>query len=631
MFHNRIIHNTTRTLIVVTLVLLLVLSLPVGLVQSHGDSFNQKVNHAAINAGELADNTVYLPLAMKNFPPIPGTPVLNAISNVDGDGDFTVAWDSALNADTYTLEEDNNSNFSNPSIVYAGTETSVTISGKNIGTYYYRVQAANAYLSSDWSNVEAVDVTVPPPECPQTVAWMGIGDEGRIMPFEIENSPQCRILADTLSIRFEDSCRNNVVQAFNYDILISGGQFDTTTAGGTQITGNFLTSTTLEATYAYESESGACTASGTWTAEYNLGANDKVYALAVQPNGKILVGGDFTTLGGQRRSFLGRLNADGSLDTTFNPEADDRVYAFAIQANGQIVVGGSFSEMNGETRYYIARLNNDGTLDSSFNPGEQYLWAGYDLGYVRSIIVQPDQKLVVGGKFESMAGEASPKIARLNPDGSADTSFSPELDKARDINVLALQSDNKIILGMEADQDDNWGQYVPIYRLNTDGSRDDTFSASLTGPTNVSPEVYAFDIQDNGKILIGGTFNEGDLIRINTDGSSDTAFNSNSSVSLVNSLYDAVLTIAVQSDGKILVGGGIDELNGEEHYGLGRLNADGTLDSTFNPMTNDQVNVLVVQTDGKILVGGGFFGLNGQSQNYIGRLNADGTLDTSFP
>jgi uncharacterized delta-60 repeat protein len=212
-----------------------------------------------------------------------------------------------------------------------------------------------------------------------------------------------------------------------------------------------------------------------------------------------------------------------------------------------------------------------------------------------------------------------------------DTTFSPELDKERTVNALALQSDNKILMGMRAHFDDLIGQRVPIYRLNPDGSLDDAFSVILSGPANVKPEVFAFAMQDNGQILVGGSFNEGDLIRLNSDGSMDDAFNTNSTVSLINSLYDAVLSIIVQADGKILVGGGIDELNGGDHYGLGRLNADGTLDTTFNPMTNRQVNVLALHTNEKILVGGEFFGLNGQSRNYLGRLNGDGTLDTAFP
>ena len=624
MFKKRRINLMTKALVFGFIAVLVVLSSSAGFAQAFGDGFDLGANTQLLSINDFSENVIYLPLAFQNFPTIPGVPVLDPISNADGDGSYTVNWSVPEGANSYILEEADNASFSSSVTVYTGSDNSASISGKDVGTYYYRVQAANPSASSGWSNVESVAVTVPLPACPQTVAWMGISDLGRIMPFEIEDSPQCHILAYSLSIRFADSCGNNIVQTFNYDIPITGGRFETTTTGGTTISGNFLTPVTLEGTYAYESESGVCTASGTWTAAYNLGANDDVRALAVQADGKILVGGDFTTLGGQRRSYLGRLNADGSLDNTFNPEANNSVLDIALQSNGQIVIGGRFKNVNGVARYYIARLNQDGTLDASFSPGE----SSYG-GFVSAIVVQPDQKLLVGGGFDSMAGEAAPRIARINPDGSADLTFSPELAKERTIYALALQSDNKIILGMRAASDD-YG-YVPIYRLNSDGSLDDTFVKSLHGPVNIPPTVNTLAIQDNGQILVGGHFYEGHLIRLNSDGSDDSAFNVNSHVSFVDTFYDSVLSVVVQADGKILVGGGIAELNYEDHYGLGRLNADGTLDTTFNPLANNQVNVLALQTNAKILVGGGFFGLNGQSRNYLGRLNADGSLDTAFP
>ena len=112
---------------------------------------------------------------------------------------------------------------------------------------------------------------------------------------------------------------------------------------------------------------------------FNPGANGSVCALAVQPDGKILVGGDFTTLGGggtgtTPRNRIGRLNADGSLDTSFNPGANGGVYALAVQPDGKILVGGDFTTLGGggtgtTTRNCIGRLNADGSLDTSFNPG----------------------------------------------------------------------------------------------------------------------------------------------------------------------------------------------------------------------------------------------------------------------
>ena len=126
-----------------------------------------------------------------------------------------------------------------------------------------------------------------------------------------------------------------------------------------------------------------------------------VYALAVQADGKILVGGDFTTLGGggtgtTTRNRIGRLNPDGTLDTSFDPGANSTVLALAVQADGKILVGGFFTTLGGggtgtTTRNNIGRLNPDGTLDTSFDPGAN--------GNVNALAVQADGKILVGGQF----------------------------------------------------------------------------------------------------------------------------------------------------------------------------------------------------------------------------------------
>ncbi|WP_198973132.1 delta-60 repeat domain-containing protein, partial [Xylophilus sp. ASV27] len=87
-------------------------------------------------------------------------------------------------------------------------------------------------------------------------------------------------------------------------------------------------------------------------------------SLAVQPDGKVLVGGGFTQLGGQTRTYLARLNADGSLDTGFNPDANNAVYSLAVQPDGKVLVGGAFTQLGGQTRNRLARLNADGSLDT---------------------------------------------------------------------------------------------------------------------------------------------------------------------------------------------------------------------------------------------------------------------------
>src|SRR6266700_1349709 len=174
---------------------------------------------------------------------------------------------------------------------------------------------------------------------------------------------------------------------------------------------------------------------------FNPGANEPVFSLAVQVDGKILVGGYFTTLGGQSRNYIGRLNADGTLDPSFNPSAGGvvypSVYSLALQADGKIVVGGVFTGLGGQSRNYIGRLNADGTLDTSFNPGAS--------NYVSSLAVQADGRSLVGGGFTTLGGQSRTNIGRLNADGTLDTVFNPGADNS--VLSLAVQADGKILIG----------------------------------------------------------------------------------------------------------------------------------------------------------------------------------------
>ena len=155
---------------------------------------------------------------------------------------------------------------------------------------------------------------------------------------------------------------------------------------------------------------------GTLDTGFNPGANGGVSSLAVQADGKILVGGNFIVLGGQTRHFIGRLNADGTLDDTFNPNAIADVYAFALQTDGKILAGGRFTTIGWQTRNHIARLNADGTLDSGFNPG-----ANAD---VFSLALQVDGKILIGGGFTNLAGQARTYLGRLTATGPATQSLS---------------------------------------------------------------------------------------------------------------------------------------------------------------------------------------------------------------
>src|SRR6266581_2975485 len=223
---------------------------------------------------------------------------------------------------------------------------------------------------------------------------------------------------------------------------------------------------------------------------FNPGANSVVFSLAVQADGKILVGGGFfTTLGGQSRNYIGRLNADGTLETGFNPGANYLVNSLAVQADGKIVVGGWFIMLGPQFREYIGRLNANGTLDTSFNPG-----AG---GQVTSLVVQADGKILVGGQFTTLGGQSRNHIGRLNTDGALDTTFNSGADDY--VDSLAVQADGKILVAGNFGELGGQGRNY-IGRLNADGTLDASFDP---GADNW---VYSLALQADGKILVGGQF-----------------------------------------------------------------------------------------------------------------------------
>ncbi len=214
-----------------------------------------------------------------------------------------------------------------------------------------------------------------------------------------------------------------------------------------------------------------------------------VYGFAVQEDGRILVGGAFTTLGGQIRDHIARLQTDGSIELEFDPRANGSVRVMALQPGGKIVVGGSFTRMGGQPRAYIARLNPDGTLDSGFNPGAN--------ASVYSMIIQTDSKILVGGEFTTLGGQSCARIGRLNPDGTVDTGFNPGADST--VLTLALQADGKILAGGIFTT--LGGQLCGFLgRLNPDGTVDSGLNAGADLPVN------ALAIQADGKILAGGGF-----------------------------------------------------------------------------------------------------------------------------
>lgn len=392
----------------------------------------------------------------------------------------------------------------------------------------------------------------------------------------------------------------------------------------------------------------------------------RIYATAVQPDGKILVGGTFTFVNGVRRLQLTRLNTDGSTDSSFNNEFSNTfqattngfVEAIALQPDGKILLGGSFPKSlarlnpdgsidqtlqigngpnhtvngvtladggnfyvsglfqsyNGATANRIARVNADGSRDATFNPPAMN-------GGVDRSVVQADNKVVITGGFSAVGGVTRPGIARLNQDGSLDTTFvvSSTLNYR---TGLAIQPDGKVLYST---------MNQALVRLNTDGSRDNSFNVAFD-PQYLF-EAYDIEIQPNGRVLAGGLFGYGTdayygVARYNTDGTLDGSF------ARQIALFGEVNSVSLTSEGKVIAAGDQFKLGslGTSSRRITKLNSDGTVDPSFTGKIggDPRGRAVAIQPDGKIIAGGEFLTANGVFAHNIARFFPNGSIDTSF-
>lgn len=364
----------------------------------------------------------------------------------------------------------------------------------------------------------------------------------------------------------------------------------------------------------------------------NLGTgfNNATNAIAIEPDGQIVVGGNFTGVGGTTANRIARLNANGTRDTAFIINTGTGFNQFinevALQQDGRILVGGNFSSFNSTPRNRIARLNSNGTLDAN--------WTLIPASSVTAIVVQPDgQFFVVGENGASFGTGASQRrsIARLNAtDGSIDLNFNAGAGvDGVSFRSLALQPDDTILIAGNFTSV-NSNTRSALAKLNRDGSLDPDFTVVIGAPA----QVDAIHVLPDDRVLIGGNFrgvNESfrsRIARLNTDGSVDPAFNPG----VGGNASSSVFAIGVQTDNRILVGGSFTNFGGAANNGgIARLNADGSLDATFNARVFGTVGAIAIQTDGRILIGGTFTAVNGASGvNRIARLNSNGTTDPTF-
>ena len=365
-------------------------------------------------------------------------------------------------------------------------------------------------------------------------------------------------------------------------------------------------------------------ADGTRDLSFNpggVGANGAVYVIIVLPTGKIMISGNFVAYNNLNAPRIARLNADGTLDTTFTAQGTSTnagIQDTIIQPDGKFLISGNFTSFNGTIRNRVARLNADGTLDTAFNPNIN--------GFVEELVLQPDGKIVIGGVFSLVGTTARNGVARLNSDGNIDTSFvtGPGIgtgtSTAGAVYALDIQADGKILIGGVFNNFNGFPRQN-IVRLTTDGSLDGAFNPNTDGSG-----IEFFAVQPDGKIVIVGQFNSSNagIVRLETNGSFDSTFNG-------GSVDDFGYVVALQSDGKILLGGLFTQYGGNVRQNIARLGANGSSDSFAPSIAGDPViRVIAQQTDGKLLVGGQFRKANGALRRNVARFNLDGTLDTTF-
>jgi uncharacterized delta-60 repeat protein len=359
------------------------------------------------------------------------------------------------------------------------------------------------------------------------------------------------------------------------------------------------------------------------TFNVGTGVNGLIYDAVVQPDDKVIVAGSFSNAGGLTRFTVARINANGSADTTFAPDVQGTIESLALQRDGKVLIGGSINSVGGVVRKSIARLFPDGTLDTSFDAG-----SGTNLD-VAGIAVQPDGKVIIGGRFTQVNGVAREYVARLNANGSLDTTFNPTL-KADWVNAVALQPDGKILLG-GLNLNNPASRYAGLVRLNTDGSLDPTFNVSGAN------SVYNLRLLEDGKVLIVGAFQtvggvaRSRVARLNADGSLDTSFDPGAGSGVApDGNNNAVASLDVQPDGKIIVAGPFTFFDGVPRMSVARLNKDGSLDTSFDPGagatllgSSPGVNVVRLQSDGSVIIVGGFTSVDGTPRNRIAALVGD--------
>ena len=348
-----------------------------------------------------------------------------------------------------------------------------------------------------------------------------------------------------------------------------------------------------------------------------------VNSVALQSDGKVLISGHFSSFNNTARTNAARLNSNGGLDTTFDPGSvmagSSYVEAGALPSSGKVLLGGSF---NTAVSANLAALTTSGVLDTNFTVQTD--------GAVNALLLQTNGQIIIGGFFSYVNGASRSGIARLSAAGAVDATFNPVLSGGfSTINALALQADGRIVIGGSF-TGVNTTSTTNIARLNTDGNVDTSFQpVAVGGNLSSLPVFYALAIDSLGRVVVGGDFAtvngqvRTNIVRLNSNGSLDGTFSPAAGTDF------PVYAVVAQNDNQVALGGGFNYVNSVASTNIARLNPDGSFDTTFNPGgagADGIVYGLALQPDGKILIGGAFASYNGSSRGGIARLNGTTTV-----
>jgi uncharacterized delta-60 repeat protein len=360
--------------------------------------------------------------------------------------------------------------------------------------------------------------------------------------------------------------------------------------------------------------------------------SQRAYSIAVQSDGKIVLG-IIVSLAPAPRGALVRYKTGGSLDSTFNTTGllplnfDMPVNSVAIQSDGKILAGTSVD--NGTNKdFAVERVNSDGTPDNTFDADAiQTVDFSGNNDTLNAITLQSDGQIILAG-FTSDGTHSNFAVARLNTDGSPDNSFNSNGKQVTDfgsssddyINAITIQSDGKLVA--TGYTNDGVHTYLAASRYNANGTPDNSFDGdgvAITDFGSTRDIARGLVVQGDGKILLAGSAGDSiGIVRYNADGTLDNTFNGSGKLITAVGSVDSASSIALEPDGKIVVGGN----------SLLRLNSNGTPDVTFNGTgivtPSFGFNALVIQNDGKIIIAGG--GVSG----IIARYNSDGSTDNAF-